>query len=486
MNNTESSEMRKDIALYATQLQKFIDKKGLCVAYQNPRRSDRLFLYSDIIQDACYACFRVKDNQLSDTKKPIVYGFNGQIWVPLLPVVFENAVRDALVKSAGSGDFVVRGDWVEKQDRILKSAYEGASVSSLGSNPAIVGFVNGVFDFSDIRHPVKHKFSDKLPVTDLLPYEFNANAQCPLWRKFLKMMLSEADIAVLQKYLGLGVVNRRMLDRRIEETLWMVGSGANGKSTIQKVVRACYGYDNISETSLAQLLDKNPDARMRATLSIEGKIFNLCDEVDSQDITSGSDTFKKLCSGEPQNVRSIGKDIRVAHDIPFLIFSMNQIPANKRMDAAFKRRLLRIDFRRSIKQEDMDPNLFEKLCGELSGIRNWMIEGYLKLSRDDFKFKHTADDVLAEANEQFFDIFARLEGFRASAWAGHDERPQLVQAATLYNKYLEFCDRNMYGVPSMRQMGLDCRRLQFMTQRRAAGVFYEIYCDRKLEYAVQM
>lgn len=481
---TQVARMRQEIAYYASQLRSCLDKRALTRAYDYSRRSDRLYAYSGIIQDACCSCFRSGSD---DSKKAIVYGFDGRIWVPLLPMVFENVIRDALVSCVDAGNFLVRSDWVDKQSKIMQYAYDGVSASPLGTNPSVVGFQNGVYDFSDIDNPVYHSFDDRLPITDLLPYDYDPSQSCPMWLSFLKMMLAPSEILKLQKYLGLGCVNRRLMSHKIEDTLWLVGGGANGKSTIQRIVRAVYGYDNISEASLSQLLDRNPDARMRAILNIEGKIFNLCDEVDVADITKGSDAFKKLCSGEPQNVRGIGRDIRIARDIPFLIFSMNQTPTNRKMDAAFRRRLVQIDFRCSVREDDMDAELHNKLIQELPGIRNWMIEGYKMLRRDNFLFTHTNDDAMAEANEQFFDIFARHEGLRASAWAGHDEKPLLIQSQVLYDKYCDFCEKNQYNMPtSSKGMVQDLKRLRFESKRKAAGVFYIVYSDKDIDYAVKL
>ena len=165
---TQVARMRQEIAYYASQLRSCLDKRALTRAYDYSRRSDRLYAYSGIIQDACCSCFRSGSD---DSKKAIVYGFDGRIWVPLLPMVFENVIRDALVSCVDAGNFLVRSDWVDKQSKIMQYAYDGVSASPLGRNPSIVGFQNGVYDFSDIDNPVYHSFDDRLPITDLLPYD---------------------------------------------------------------------------------------------------------------------------------------------------------------------------------------------------------------------------------------------------------------------------------------------------------------------------
>lgn len=479
--------LQAEIGMYSCQLESCIDKDALLRAYQTRRRSERLYAYHSILRDACCSCFR-GTSMSNDGKKCLVWGFNGRYWAPLSPVVFRDSVGQALIAAAGAGDFVVKGDWIEKQNTLLSSAYAGVCVSPLEKNPAIVGFRNGVWDFSDIENPVYHSFSDMMPVTDLLGYDYDPNASCKMWQSFLSMMLSQKDVLKLQKYLGLGCVNRRLMSNVVEDTLWLIGSGANGKTTIEDVVRAVYGYDNVSEASMGELLDRNQISRMLTMSNIDGKIFNICSEVDVNDISRGSDSFKRLCSGEPQNARGIGENVRRIYDIPFLIFSMNQRPVNKRMDSAFRRRIVEIVFNQSIREEDMDAGLGDKLKKELSGIRNWMVEGYKMLVRDGFRFDHVNSDDYMEYNDQFFDIFARHDGLRASAWAGHGEKAQLVSFGALYDRYVDFCQRKGYGqeTPSEKSLSQDLKRLNFRKVRKAAGVFYEVYCENELDYAIKL
>lgn len=479
--------LQAEIGGYSRQLLSCIDKEALMRAYQTRRRSERLYAYHSILRDACCSCFRGTSVSV-DGKKCTVWGFNGRYWTPLSPVVFRDSVGQALIEAAGAGDFVVKGDWIEKQSTLLSSAYAGVCVSQLEKNPAVVGFRNGVWDFSDVDNPVYHSFQDMMPVIDLLPYDYDSEATCPTWLSFLNMMLDKKDVMKLQKYLGLGIVNRRQMSNVVEDTLWLIGSGANGKTTIEDVVRGCYGYQNVSEASMGELLDRNQISRMLTMSNIDGKIFNICSEVDVNDISRGSDAFKRLCSGEPQNARGIGENVRRIYDIPFLIFSMNQRPVNKRMDAAFRRRIVEIVFNQSIREEDMDAGLGDKLKKELSGIRNWMIDGYKMLVRDGFRFDHTSSEDYMEYNDQFFDIFARHDGLRPSGWAGRGEKAQLVSFSTLYDKYVDFCQHKGYGAeaPTEKSLTQDLKRLNFRKVRKAAGSFYEVYCDVELDYAVKI
>lgn len=478
------------IDYYVARLSSYINAGLLFDACRTAVRSMRLHIYHEVLRDACRECFRGTNvSERNGAYSCDVWGYDGRVWEKLSPVVFSDAVGGAMIRVADVGQVIVTEDWVAKKSQMLNDAYSGVCTSPLVRDASVVGFNNGVWDFSDVDHPVQVDFRERPCVTELLPYDYIPDAGCPMWLSFINTMLPKKDVLRIQKYLGLGVVNRRLMGHSVEDTLWLIGSGANGKSTIAKVVSAVYGANNVSWLSMRELLDRNPMSRQLSLSRIDGRVFNICEEADMSDITKDSDTFKKLCSGTPQSGRDIGKNVREITDIPFMVFMMNNRPSNRRMDAAFRRRLVEIVFKVTVKEEDMDSNLYEKLLTELPGIRNWMIEGYKRLVADGYQFDHTTDDEYMEENEQYFDIFVKHEGLRPSAWAGHNESVQLVSATVLYERFDDFCQRKMLGSdhPSMKQMASDLKRLGFKKpyKRRAAGVFYEVYCDRELDYGIR-
>ena len=478
-------------AVIIKDLQKCINTTQLLQSYQHPKKNSRLFAYSDVLRDACRKCFMWRNG--------VVYVFDGRVWVPYDAEVLKYVVRDALVSVvssapvavAGWGIETIKSDWVDCEKKIFGYAMDGIRENVLSYNPGMVGFSNGVWDFSDMGSPVAHKFGERMPVTSLLGYRYDESAVCPMWQSFLSAMLSDDDIEVLQKFMALGCMDRKRMGRSVEESLWLIGDGANGKTTIQSVIRLVFGEWNVSSTRLDSLLDRNIDARMRAMGSIEGKLFNMCQEISGSDIEKGSDIFKSLVSGEPQDVRGIGRDIHVAYDIPYMIFSMNQMPANKRMDKAFTRRMVRIDFRSSVRREDMDRSLLTKLTSELSGIRNWVIEGWRKLERDGFSVrkpmsgeKMTDEDIeMHIANGLTVDVWLSEWAFLwPSQHVGHenDEAGLEIRSLELYNDYVNYCHNNIMCEPcTLNAFGRQMHdRLHFESRRVSVGVVYKVYCDK--------
>ena len=463
------------VSSISSELYASYSKKELRAVIQSALFGDRVFGYESYIRAACAKVLRWYDDA--------VYYFNGRYWSPLSDVLLEQSLNESLIRA-----YINKSDLIKARSNILRAAKQGASLSKLQPSRYVVGFTNGVYDFTDIEHPVYHPFSDRMDILSVLPYDYDVLATCPKWVAFLKAILTPAQVSLLQKYLSLGIAPRDAAARKIEETLWLVGNGANGKSVIFEVVKAVYGDVNISSMSLHNLIKDGDDgARFRAV--IVGKIFNYCTEVNTSDISRYEGNFKSLCSGEQKEYRRIGGNVEVTSDIPYLVFNMNKKPNNRTMGEAFMRRLLLIHFRTTVSKMDMRPDLVSELCTELSGIRNWLIQGYKELKSDGFKFVPTkesleeTEEYLLE-NGQTIQIFLRTRGYRPNRYSGHwDEKPKAVPAQSIYNDYVSFCERKMYEAETLNMFGREMTRLGYMKRKQSSNNIYEVFCDNEISYA---
>ena len=459
-----------------------IDKKVLMDAYHQQRYGDRLYDYQNIVFEIGRKCLRSWGGG--------IYHFDGRVWRCLGDDelrVMSYSLRDTFIQCR-----VDKTDVVKSSQKLFSSLCDGAMSSPLQVSPNIVGFRNGIWDFSDINNPVRHEFVEKMPVVNLLDYDYDPEALCPNWMKFLKSILPSDQILVLQKYLGLGCVYRSGMSHRVEESLWLVGNGANGKSTITNVITEVIGSWNVSNVALSDLVSGNMDSRARLIgEKVVGKIFNICDEVQAYDITRYEDAFKSLCSGSPQTIRTIREKFATAYDIPFLIFSMNNKPTNSNMDKAMLRRLIFVPFRASVKADDMNRELGTILRREYSGIRNWLIEGYKKLVADDFVFtkaKMTDEEkrqYMVE-NRQTIRLFMEENGLRENYHINQlDEVPKRIQANVLYSKYVEWCQKRGYNFEEANAFyrWMNKTLTESQRQRTSIGMVYHIFSDDDLEYS---
>lgn len=472
------------ISQLSESLFRVLDKRLLRESYQQARFGDRVYGYQEVVMSACALCFRA---YMDD-----VYYYDGSVWCPLSDVMLETALNRAMVKCG-----VPKSDLVNSRAKLLYSAKGGATMSPLELSPCVIGFRNGVWDFGDIDHPVYHSFEDRMPIVSVLPYDYDPSAVCPRWQSFLSSVLPRGEIVKLQKFFGLGCADRKRMTHKVEETLWLIGNGANGKSTIFDVVRAVYGADNISYVGLDSLLSGSSEVRARFIGSIVGKVFNYCSEIQGDDISRYADTFKSLCSGEPQTVRRLGHNPETTFDIPFLVFNMNKRPADRGMDKALLRRLLFVPFRTSVSTADMNRELVSELMGELSGIRNWMIDGYRMLVADGYQFSSTrsGDEEMVDymlENGQSVQVFLTKKGYDCNRRSGHwEDKPQWVYASALYEDYVSFCCKWLQEPLSKRAFGGEMSRLGWHggsgnRKRTSGGYVYGIFCGDAISYAEEV
>lgn len=478
-------EADKVVEKLSCELARQLDKKKLRLACQNADRGDRIYGYTFVVNDVCKRVFKYYMGR--------VYYFDGRIWAECNDAVLKQSLRVALAEK--SLDAVncrtIQRDWSKIQTLVFNEAYNGAKLNELKLNKALVGFRNGVWDFTDVDNPVYHPFSDKMEVLSLLPYDYDPRALCPTWESFLCSVLTRGQRELLQKFLGLGIVDRKAMARKVESTLWLVGPGANGKSVIFDVVLGVYGRESVSSVGLKSLISGNGGERARFIGEVVGKTFNYCTEIQADVIGGSADAFKSLCSGEPQIVKRLYKDVDTAYDIPYLIFNMNQKPVFKSLDEAVMRRLLFIKFKTTVRDVDRNPNLSSELASEYSGIRNWMIAGYRKFVADGYKLTATAESASEERetlieNGKSVHVFVRDMGYRSTLSAGNwKEKPKVLLASQFYSRYVEYCEKSSLEAVTMKQFGGDLKVLGFEKRRVNVGMVYDVYSDEDIEWKIQ-
>ena len=406
-----------------------------------------------------------------------VYWFDGRVWSQVDTVKFKMALKEFCLTKLG----MTTQEWLKGTKDYLDSLREGAMLRPLMLSRSVVGFRNGVYDFTDMKNVVYHPFSDRLPVVSLLDYDYDLKAGCPLWRGFLSSVLDRAQVLLLQKFLGLGLVDRERMDAKVENSLWLVGPGGAGKSTIMNVVRYVYGEENVSSVPLGSLLSGGGENRARFLANAVGRVFNYCGEVQMEDMTRYADAFKSLCSGESQQIRRIGGNVEERSDVPYLIFNMNRKPRSRNIDSALTRRLLFVTFRSAVREEDRDPELESKLRAEAAGIRNWMMEGYLQFVEDGYKLEATkasvdeTDSWLIE-NGQTVELFMRKMGCRSYSYTNVSEQSRWFPVKVLYQRYEAWCKKWGYERDSDQNgMGRELHRIGYRSKRASTGIQYQVY-----------
>lgn len=211
----------------------------------------------------------------------------------------------------------------------------------------------------------------KIFSTSQIPISVRVGADCPKIRDFIKQVVKEDDIGVVQEIFGFVLLG----DYRIQKAVMFIGDGSNGKSTLIELIRTFIGKENTSSIAL-QDLTTNDFARNR----LYGKMANLF--ADLPDVALQNTGFFKMLTGGD----SMYADIKFKDGFDFfnkakLIFSCNKLPTAYDETDAFFRRWVFLTFPNKFEGQAANPTILQDITteDEMSGLLNWAVEGLARL-----------------------------------------------------------------------------------------------------------
>lgn len=296
----------------------------------------------------------------------------------------------------------------------------------VNSNKEVINFRNG---FLNTKTMEMADHSPDIISTIQLGFNYDPDAECPLWKNTLKEIFfdDESKVTMLQEFFGYCLIN----DNRFQTALFNIGEGANGKSLVLNTLTNILGPQNVTSIQLDNLSNRHYLA------NLYGKLVNVSIESEAKGVINDS-MFKAITAGDPITVdEKYGKPFSFRPQCRML-FAMNELPRVEDKTDAFYRRLIILRYARKFRPEEQDRNLEMKLKIEYPGIINWMLYGMKRLYARgyfDQNNRANADEIQKyrfENNNVMVHAAECLE-FREGAWLTYNE---------LYNNYKTFCANN--------------------------------------------
>ena len=267
-----------------------------------------------------------------------------------------------------------------------------------------------------------------------LDIEYNKEAQCPEFRKFISEVVRAEDIPIIQEYIGYLLLP----DMPAHKTLWLYGVGRNGKSTLAKIIKGLLGSQNVISIPLEEL-----DGNHRFSIvQFYGKLVNIVSEPATRKAME-TVWFKKLTGGDwiVAEVKNKNRRIGFYNFAKFIILG-NKYPQVRDTTPAFWDRLIIIEFPHRFTGDKAKKNLAEKILeSEKSGILNWALEGLKRLKANDYNFTES------KSTERMKIEFKRLSNSAESFIEEMLEKDvdSIIPKSELYDAYKEYCE--LYGLP---------------------------------------
>lgn len=396
-----------------------------------------------------------------------VFGFNGKFYEEFPAAAFDNMLIEIMIYHKFGQDIIV-GNY----KTIINYCKARLISADISPDKRFIPFNNVLLNAETGE---TQDFSPDVNIMYCLDYDYDKDADCPMWQKFLSEVLPNPElIQILQEYLGLLFVDRSKL--KLENMLVLFGSGSNGKSVVYETISGILGEKNVSFYPMEELTRGTTKAYNLA--AIDGKVLNYCSELDPKDFSGN--TMKNLISGEAIPAREIYKKPVLLKSIPLFICNANELPETADKSYGFFRRLLIVPFEVTIKVADQDIELSVKLKKEYSGILNWILKGRERILKQDCKF--TDVNSIHKVKESYRRVQDSVYGFIKANRLEEDKKGNLIEYqignTKLYAQYVEYCQeagKKPYGKFKFTEL---IGRDGFKRYRSSEGRGFIMYCDR--------
>lgn len=266
-------------------------------------------------------------------------------------------------------------------------------------NPYIVNTKNCLFDIRD--GSVKEHTPSYLSTVQL-NVEYNPQADCPQFKKFLSEVVDCKLIPLVQEMVGYLLTTNTSAQKSF--ILW--GPARTGKSTLLWVVEyLLLGKKNVSNIPWQDIGDKFKTAELL------GKVANVFSDLPSKSIED-TGIFKVLTGEDYLMAEKKNKNPFKFRPFSRLVFSCNELPRNYvDRTEGFYRRLIIVPFNRQIDKGKIDKELKYKFKGEKEGILNWALEGLGRLYENNFEFSETelTDEIKKEYKRENNNVISFVE-----------------------------------------------------------------------------
>lgn len=278
-----------------------------------------------------------------------------------------------------------------------------------------------------------------------LPVEYDRNATCDKWLQTLNEIFEgdQEKIGLLQEFFGYCFTT----NTKFQKSLFCLGDGANGKSTVLTVLMEILGGENYVSIPLDMF--RKPFYQSQ----FADKMANITIETNVKSVVYDN-IFKLLVTGD-----SLTADVKYKTPITFrpfckLIFSLNKMPKVSDKSNAYFRRLLILKFERTFAKEERNEGLSQELLKEKNGIFLWALEGLVRLQeRGRFEESLDMEREIEEHKKDNLPILIFVE-----------ERCTLNQTAkvtkkALYDSYSKWCSVSGYKAFGIRGFGKELSNL---------------------------
>lgn len=393
------------------------------------------------------------------------YTYKAGIWIKLDENYLLSRLRDKLHKYFDDIWSLKREkEYIEALKRLV--FYNG----ELNNNKRYINMKNGMYDL-DKNILVEH--SPHFYSTIQIPIAYDENAECPRFIQFLdECFLGDDESKLLaQQWAGYLLT----AETKAQKALVLYGEGANGKGVFIDSISYEIGKENISSIPLNEL------HKGFSRVCLHNKLANISNENECNGSSFNTQYFKAITGEDFITAEQKNKPVFEFKPTVKLVFSTNNLPHTKDSSYGFMRRLSILHFKNTIKEEDRDRDLKEKLKLEAPGIFLWAIEGLKILKQNNFKFSEctASNELLSQYEKELNPMVLFFEECIREEKDIHREDRRII-----YNSFRVWAEAN--GMDGYAKISTQKFWKKFQEQAKSLGYSCELKRSNTFRYCTSV
>lgn len=306
---------------------------------------------------------------------------------------------------------------------------------------------NGVYDIK--RDSFSSSFDSKLHARASHPIEFDADADCPIFKGYLSEILGEEMMPFVFEWFGYNFY--RSYD--VQKMLFIHGKGGTGKSTLINLLREMIGSDNYSAVTLQYLMTER-----FAKIGLYRRVANFDTDAKPQYLADGA-TLKMLTGEDAIYADRKNKEPITFYNYAKLTFAMNELPPMRDFSGGLKRRMLILTMDNVLTPEVKERFPLDEIKLEMAGIFNEAMNGLRRLlNKGEFSESSAMKDDVVKW-EQGNDVVAMF--IEEECTVGKNLSTPVKDA---YNDYKSYCSSSGYKPLSRNSFGQRMTELGFINK----------------------
>lgn len=387
------------------------------------------------------------------------YVYNRRYWSEVYEAEFQDFLAQIAKKSGLSK---TDAEYYKFKVNLFEQFLSSSRLEKNASTKTLINLNNGTLEIKSDKFKLRDYDPDDF-LTYCLSFDYNPEEKFPKFQSFLNDVLPDISLQrILAEYLGSIFIPNSEL--KLEKVLFLYGTGSNGKSVVFEIIHALLGTNNISSMSLSKLTTC-PNSR----LQLQNKLLNFSSEKgDIGDI----DMFKKLVSREPVDIKVLYQNISQMYNYAKLMFNCNDFIKKNEYTNGYFRRFLFIPFDKTIAEKDQDKKLATKIIdNELPGVLNWILEGTVRLYKNEqFTPSKRSDELLKTFRLESDSVMMFKEDYQLKISTNE------INLTELFNKYRDFCISNGFKPCARNTFSTRLVSIGFTKKRKNTGYVFLLSC----------